>query len=529
MDKNEDIKEQRRVSSPLALSMSQPTNPGVSTPKRRFSSPVRKSISGGDRFIPSRLSSKLEDAFDIMDQEEKIRNSPNADSSRPSQGTLNNLIRSELLGQQRSCPSEHDYDNLEIVKSPTSAFNNVLKYNSENNRQTYIDECLSPTSSLLLSPSSRWSSPPSKNSSKRKISRVPYKILDAPGLQDDFYLNLVDWSSTNILSVGLGSCVYLWSANTSKVSMLCDVEETVTSVTWAAPGTHLAVGTNSGKVLIWDVAKAKQTQELGRHSARVGTLAWGSELLASGSRDKQIFLQDLRVRSTMSPDTSVNTTTSSSNSGQDQDVISTSNVSTSATSPSIVRTLSAHKQEVCGLKWSPDEKQLASGGNDNKLNIWSMHGQSTEPVHQFADHMAAVKAISWSPHQHGLMASGGGTADRHIRFWNTLTGTALQRIDTGSQVCNLTWSRDVNEIVSTHGYSLNQVIVWKYPSMTKVATLTGHTFRVLYLALSPDGESVVTGAGDETLRFWNVFPENSNRSHSWTGGSCLFPVLGDIR
>lgn len=42
-------------------------------------------------------------------------------------------------------------------------------------------------------------------------------MLDAPALQDDFYLNLVDWSSLNVLAVGLGSCVYLWSACTSKV------------------------------------------------------------------------------------------------------------------------------------------------------------------------------------------------------------------------------------------------------------------------------------------------------------------------
>ncbi|MCH84353.1 protein FIZZY-RELATED 2-like, partial [Trifolium medium] len=42
--------------------------------------------------------------------------------------------------------------------------------------------------------------------------------------------------------------------------------------------------------------------------------------------------------------------------------------------------------------------------------------------------------------------------------------------------------------------------------MSKLATLTGHTYRVLYLAISPDGQTIVTGAGDETLRFWNVFP-----------------------
>ena len=70
---------------------------------------------------------------------------------------------------------------------------------------------------------------------------------------------------------------------------------------------------------------------------------------------------------------------------------------------------------------------------------------------------------------------------------------------------NLMFSKTNDELVSTHGYSLNQVIVWKYPSMEKIATLTGHTFRVLYLAMSPDGASIVTGAGDETLRFWNIF------------------------
>lgn len=56
-----------------------------------------------------------------------------------------------------------------------------------------------------------------------------------------------------------------------------------------------------------------------------------------------------------------------------------------------------------------------------------------EPVHRFTQHTAAVKAIAWSPHQHGLLASGGGTADQKIRFWNTLTSQPLQCIDTKSQ------------------------------------------------------------------------------------------------
>ena len=56
--------------------------------------------------------------------------------------------------------------------------------------------------------------------------------------------------------------------------------------------------------------------------------------------------------------------------------------------------------------------------------------------------------------------------------------------------------------------------------MEKITTLTGHTYRVLYLAMSPDGQTIVTGAGDETLRFWNVFP-NINKENEETLNSKL--------
>jgi len=83
----------------------------------------------------------------------------------------------------------------------------------------------------------------------------------------------------------------------------------------------------------------------------------------------------------------------------------------------------------------------------------------------------------------------------------------------GSQVCNLSWSKNVNEIVSTHGYSQNQIIVWKHPTMTKLATLTGHTLRVLYLAVSPDGQTIVTGAG-QLLSFCQIVDSSYAADHA---------------
>lgn len=51
----------------------------------------------------------------------------------------------------------------------------------------------------------------------RSIPKTPFKVLDAPDLQDDYYLNLLDWSSQNVLAVGLGPTVYMWNASTCQV------------------------------------------------------------------------------------------------------------------------------------------------------------------------------------------------------------------------------------------------------------------------------------------------------------------------
>lgn len=86
-------------------------------------------------------------------------------------------------------------------------------------------------------------------------------------MQDDFYLNLLDWSQLNILAVGLSKSVYIWSACTSVVKRLLELpsNDLVTSVNWSSKGNYLSVGTYSGYVQIWDVAKGKMVRSMGGH------------------------------------------------------------------------------------------------------------------------------------------------------------------------------------------------------------------------------------------------------------------------
>ena len=129
--------------------------------------------------------------------------------------------------------------------------------------------------------------------------------------------------------------------------------------------------------------ESKLIRKFRGHETRVGAASWNSTILATGSRDKTILFRDMRTRRDYQTK------------------------------------LTDHSQEICGLKWSHDEQYLASGGNDNKVAVWSGGGQL---LNKFSDHKAAVKAIAWSPHQHGLLAKGGGTADRMLRLRNVFTG-----------------------------------------------------------------------------------------------------------
>ena len=70
----------------------------------------------------------------------------------------------------------------------------------------------------------------------RHIADAPTRILDAPDLVDDYYLNLLSWSQNNVLAVALGQAVYLWNAETGAIDelMQCsDPDDYVTSLSWS--------------------------------------------------------------------------------------------------------------------------------------------------------------------------------------------------------------------------------------------------------------------------------------------------------
>ena len=334
------------------------------------------------------------------------------------------------------------------------------------------------------------------------ISKQPIKVLEAPSLLDDYYLSLVSWSRGNVIGVGLEDCVYFFNflnnsvvrnfkipkaLNSGSFGSDEDLGPYVCALAFDETGNSLAVTDSRGHIFLSDVEKGRVVNQAIAHNSRVGSLHWQENLLVTGSRDKNVRLFDVRDR---------------------------------LCRPQF--TFSGHFQEICGLKISPDGTQIASGGNDNQLLLWDVRKMSL--ITSLGEHEAAVKALAWSPSRRSLLVSGAGTADRKLRVFDTAKNEQLAKIDTGSQVCNLTFDKEGEVLISTHGYSLNQMILWQpsrdFEKLRKEEVLIAHKLRVLYLAPSPCGKYVATGAGDETIRIWNIV--NQKRAFTAKGNDSLF-------
>merc|ERR1711920_17222 len=124
------------------------------------------------------------------------------------------------------------------------------------------------------------------------------------------------------------------------------------------------------------------------------------------------------------------------------------------------------------------------------------------------------KALRWCPWQRQVLATGGGSADRQVCLWNASNGRLLQSTDAESQVTGIVWAPQERDLLTAHGYSKNQLSLWKYPSLVKVADLEGHSGRLIGLAQSPDGSIVCSSSADETLRFWQMFSPSSREKHN---------------
>ena len=157
----------------------------------------------GDRFLPRRA------AMDLDVSRDELYNDCNAENADANGSVAGNVVTAS--------PAKEEY-NSQLAKvlgkdrtAKVLAFKEKAPKPAEDHQQSMR---------ALYTQNREASAQPRKFS--RHIPNAPERILDAPELLDDYYLNLLDWSSTNVLGVALGASVYLWNANDGSIDQLME-------------------------------------------------------------------------------------------------------------------------------------------------------------------------------------------------------------------------------------------------------------------------------------------------------------------
>ena len=327
---------------------------------------------------------------------------------------------------------------------------------------------------------SRSSLPSSPSGTSNKAPIQPEWVLEAPSISDNFYWNVLSWSSTDLFSVALHSEVYLWKVDSEEITHLPNPtsRSEIASVEFSQDGGVLALGLTSGLIELWDVESRSILRTIPGHLSEIYGLSWNGHILSSGSFDSTLWHLDIRL-------------------GRPK-----------------VRELLGHRGSVCGVKWRDDGVLLASGDTEGRVQIWdnrfyaALSGPGGQSLWMHREHNAAVKALAWCPWKSSLLASGGGSSDGKLHFRDTGTGIIENSVKLGitEQVTSIQWSPFGKDFLVTLGYTSNGMLLHRYPTMEQIIDARGsHNSRVLWSAIGPRGDLVCTGSGDGNVKFWRIW------------------------
>ncbi|KAI9804663.1 MAG: hypothetical protein M1833_006738 [Piccolia ochrophora] len=432
------------------------------------------------------------------------------------------------------------------------------------------------------------------------------RILDAPQLRDDFYCSLLAYSPTlHNLAVGLSSGVYLWSEKGGVQALIAPRtgNSHITSLAFSSEQgglSILAIGRANGTLTLWSLYGPEPRFE-SLHAAPIACLAWKPRLTVRASARP---IADGAL-----------TSTEELLVGDEAGTVYYYAVEWSSETQrvrdlwmgamTLLARITVHTQQICGLAWSADGDFFATGGNDNaccmfetKSLVQAAQMDASSPVHShdFNDpmndyrgifefkppptappsptyprdvtngqekhrweHRAAVKAIAFCPWQRGLVATGGGSNDRCIHFFHTISGACLATIFVGAQVTSLLWSTTRREIAATFGYAQPdhpyRIAVFSWPDCAQVLAVPWEgDLRALHAIAYPGGPNdanlskrqgeggpwasrtaeegcIVVAASDQSVKFHEVWSEcrkGTGGTKGLLGGSDILESLEGI-
>ena len=314
----------------------------------------------------------------------------------------------------------------------------------------------------------------------------------------------------------------VWDAANGKgILTLRGHDGPVSSVAFSSNGRRIVTGSWDKTAKVWDSTNGTRLLTLSGHTNRVFSVAISpdGQSIVTGSVDQTAKVWDANSGNEIFP---LNGHTDGvwavAFSPDGQRIVTASWDGTArvwaTTNGSELAKFTKHGDSVVSVAFSPDSQRIVTGGRDNTARVWD--AANGRELFSLEGHSAPVVSVTFSPDGRRIATAGN---DQTARVWDAggrKEWLAIKRH--GSRISSVAFSPDSERIV-TGGGSVNigakgELInigrgdktakIWKASNDEEPLTLKGHTDLVLSVALSRDGQRIVTSSFDKTARVWEA-------------------------
>lgn len=170
--------------------------------------------------------------------------------------------------------------------------------------------------------------------------------------------------------------------------------------------------------------------------------------------------------------------------------------------------LQDHTGAVRALAFSPDGTLLVSGGADSSIRLWDV--ETTQRVAILRTDDRVFRCLSFSSDGTSMLST---AANRLVRIWSMPEGREAVLLDQfDSDVVCAIFAPDMPAVYC--GYANGRIELLDLNDGSVLSAVKEHTYSVNALALTPDGQTLISASDDSQVKLWSLDASGQIRGRS---------------